>query len=58
MRRALNKETRNKTQIQFYRTMAIPALAYSSVTWTLTKKWNSRNDTSYKCGVLLIKGSN
>ena len=42
IRRTIGKKTRQDTQMKFYRTMAIPLIAYGSETWVSLKKDESR----------------
>jgi hypothetical protein len=42
----LNKKIRKETQFKFYKTMYVPAVTYSSETWTLTKRQRQKTETA------------
>jgi hypothetical protein len=43
VRRVLNEKRHRMEQIEFYKTVSILALTYSSETWALTKKQRKKN---------------
>jgi hypothetical protein len=63
IRRELNKKTRKKICITFYKIVIISALRCNSVAMTLVKKAEAKERKSkysitYECGGTHIKGSN
>ena len=56
IRRAIGRKTRQDTQLKFYRTMAIPLIAYGSEAWVPNRRTESRIQAAEMRFLRAIKG--
>lgn len=54
--RTFRNKIRKETKLKFYKVMAVPTLAYGSETWTLTKKQQSKIQTTEMKFLRNVKG--